>query len=808
MKRVFLLLVILLLCQSFFADILHRSFIDAAQSYEVGNYRQALNSLNRIEPEFRYTADFALLMGKCYLAIGDYRQAHNWLSEYAISYMGKDTIASPGLLEKIYEAAIYQEMSPIAVSLGRMPGNINSTGSDYSPVLINNGDTMIFGSNRRSTFGGENIFISNFVNQRWTEPVELAELCTDRNETVGSISTDETILFIAGQYDRTARYSNIYQSVFRHGQWSRPQVIEAVSSRFHDIQPFVYQDEAMFFVSNRHGNNRNFDIYVSEYKNGAWQTPVNIGNVINTGYDEQTPFLSPDGQTLYFASNGHPGYGGFDIFKAERKGTSWTQWSEPVNLGPIINSNKDDRYYYISPDGRYAYLSSNRIGGIGHEDIYYIDLLKLKQIEEMIAARLRDRLVDEIVDDITVNGIVVNEWNERVTTSIRWNYIVDGEMNDRVIESDENGEFQLYVPSVERLKYRVEDPDYALREEILLIPFNTAAFNIVIRLVTKENEMKICGLITDIDEQGLRAVATWSYTYDNELIEYQAVSNRIGFYEISLPRLTEIDYRVEKTNYMPVSGTMEIPEDLDPVNRNFTLLRLAEFEVFAIDNIHFEFAKADLLPESYRVLDPIANMMINNPSLHIELSGHTDNIGGRDVNVRLSRDRAQSVANYLIDKGIDRYRIEIEGYGFDRPVADNETPEGRALNRRVELTITGIEYIDEEDDDDYLVENLFIPAESSYLIRKIEPTEYQAIDDLPKSIVEHFKSIVINLMDDQKANLKIDLLFDKGDVHSLRINVIEGNLTQETIEKINNELIGWRIPYRESFVHSIVVGNI
>jgi outer membrane protein OmpA-like peptidoglycan-associated protein len=807
MKRVFILLMVLLLSSSIFADTnQHRSLIDAAQSYEVGNYEQALNTMNRIESVYHGTPEYALLMGKILLELGDYMNAYNWLTEYAVSYMGKEDIVSEELLQKIYEAGLYQEISPVAVSLGRLAGNINSIGSEYAPVLADEGRTIIFGSNRRSIFDRENIFISEFINQRWTDPIEIKELCTDRNETVGSISKDGTTLYISGQYDRRERTSNIYKSNLRYGYWEKPEMIASVSSRFHDIQPFVYNEQAMFFTSNRLGNNRNYDIFVSEKIGGMWQTPVSIGEVINTGYDEQTPFLSPDGQTLYFSSNGHPGYGGFDIFKAERKDDTWTNWTKPENLGPIINSNRDDRYFFISPDDRYAYMSSSRFDGIGQEDIYYIDLLKLREMEQMIADMMLKDIVEEY--DIEVNGIVVDEVNNPVSTEIKWTYIHEDTINNIEIISAEDGTFNLSVPYIERLKYHVEAPGYAVREEILVVPSHTAAFNVTIRLVSLENEMKISGIVTDTEEQGLRAMLTWSYTLLDEVIDYHVISNHDGHYSISLPLMSQINYRVEKNNYLPISGTMVVPEDESSLTRDFTMLRLAADEIFTIDNILFEFAKADLLPESYRVIDPIATMMKNNPSLRIELAGHTDIVGSREVNMRLSRDRAQSVADYLIGQDIDRYRIEIEGYGFDRPIADNDTPEGRALNRRVEMTILGIEYLDEEDDDPFIFDNMLIPRNTPYLVRPVQPTDYLAIEELPAATKEHLLALVIEAMGDEKANLKVDLLLDNGTIQSLKLTVLEGHLAEATISEINNRLLGWKLQVEGTFVHSLVVENM
>ncbi|MDZ4121891.1 MAG: OmpA family protein, partial [Candidatus Cloacimonadaceae bacterium] len=852
--------------------------------------------------------DYALLMGRVLLAMGDYKNAYSWLSKYATSYLGSDMIARPELMDKIFEASIIQGDAPLFIALGSIKGLLNSNDSEYAPVLAEGGRTMIIGSNRRSVYSGENIFISSLVDQAWTEPKEIKELCTDRNETVGSLSKDEKTMYISGLYDTRDTNSNLYKSTFVKGAWTKPEPLTVLNSKFNDIQPFVYDDKVMFFTSNRHGTNRNYDIYVSEYIRGAWQTPISIGKGINSPFDEQSPYLSPDGRTLYFASNGHAGFGGFDIFKSQRIGDSWIDWTVPENLGPLFNSHKDERHYVISPDGNSAYLSSNRYGGVGLEDIFQVDLGLLerarKQAAERLAAMVKKdlavedttqvindynvigfvvnqdnqplaidiiwtygldgvtymqivesaqdgsfgfimpyditflayevnvpgyyRITDQVdisgperelfvkivctADDgttdgryVNITGIVVDEYSNPVSTQVRWSFIYNEVMNDIIVETNDKGKFRFYVPPTDKIRYTINDERYAPREELIILP-QTNVYDITIRLVSAMNEMKISGMVVDTDGEPLTANIFWTYKRGMETIEYRVLSGPDGTYKVSLPVMPMVSYRLDKVNYMPIAGSMDLPKDTREHTMNFTMTKLVEREVFNIANILFEFNKAILLPESSNVLDPLAKMMVDNPSLTIELSGHTDIIGTREINMRLSGQRAQAVADYLVSKGIDKGRITSVGYGFDKPIADNKTPEGRAQNRRVEMTVIGIEYV--KDAYEGLSEAFKGKDGTTQVVRPATPSapaRATATGDLPAATEDHFKGIVISAMGNSRGNLRVNMFFDKGRVQSVKIDVLSGSVPETTIDQISDLLIGWKIPTDKRFIHTLNV---
>lgn len=682
MKRILIYLIFLLICSTMFASDLNRSLINANKFYEVGNFNQALLSMNRVDVEDQNNGDYALMMGKILLATHDYKNAYWWLSKYANVHYGQDVLAHPSLMKKVEEAAILQENYPIKVVINRVRGNINSNDSEFSPVLVNNGQTMIITSNKRSVFAKENIYVSHLLKNVWSEPIEAAELCTDKNETVGSVANDERTVYISGQYNKDDKIGSIYKSVFVNDQFTKPELISALSSDYHDLQPYIFNDEVMFLVSNRDGDHKNFDIFVSELKNGSWTKPINLGQTINTSADEQTPCLSPDGKTLYFSSTGYPSFGGYDVYQSQRIGDSWTEWTSPENMGPIVNSNKDDRYFFVQKDNDNAMLSSNRFDGLNLEDIYHIDL-------KIFRAKPAEVVVEK-AKEIVIYGVVIDEMNNPVSTNTKWTNVINDNQNEIVVQSDADGKFKFTTTRTEEIKYMIDDPNYRpVTETVALKEAETQ--EVIIRVQSVPRTIEVYGKVVDTDNNPISTEIVWTYSLDNAKYEKPVTSSTEGNYTVQLPIISETAYKIEKKGYMNVNGNTSLPSGQKRVKMDFILTKLVKNKAYKIENIQFEFGKATLLPESNKRLDEIVDVMNSNPSMKIEISGHTDNVGSHAFNLKLSQDRAQAVVDYLVSKNISVDRLTAQGYSFDKPIADNNTQEGRDLNRRVEMNVKEID---------------------------------------------------------------------------------------------------------------------
>jgi len=896
MKKLTIWLMILLTCQLAFAQIESRNFVSAQQHYSVGNYETAKHTLTLLDPIEMKAPEYALLRGKVHLALGEYQDAHAWLKSYADHSLAPDPLVQKELLDMIHKASLYQEISPIAVSLGRPKGKLNSSDSEYAPVFTPDGKYMYFSSLRRSEFNKENIFITMHSDMVWAQPEEVDELNTDFNESMGSLSKDGRTAYLFGYYSKSNTNGDIYSSALQNGRWSKPSMISSVSSPYYDLQPHVHNDEVMILTSNRHGDNANYDLYISFKRGGNWTEPVNLGDTINTEKDEQSAFISPCGRFLYFSSNGHPTFGGSDIFVAQRTDDTWMNWTQPQNMGPIINSVKDDRYFVLAPDGQYAYLSSNRGGGLGQEDIYYLDMALLKRIQDMVdqpekqfvdinqynvsgvvtdsrdrpipaevvwTYRLNDDVYMRIVptddmgtfqltlppnatdvsyqvdepgynkvdgdlelpednpnvhvqiicppDDgqarrsLVINGKVLDENNNPVSGQLRWSYIFREELNDVLVDADENGNFKLYLPSVERLKYSISEPGYAPRDEVVDIPEGINSYDSIIRLVSLGNEITISGKVTSAEGYPLAANLLWAYEKDDELVAYRVISDSQGHYQVTMPRMDSFAYRVAKTNYMQISGDLEPARGQRELTQDFQLNRLVADTVFELENVEFEFNSSNLTQESLEILQPVLETMRSNPSLEIELSGHTDNIGSREINLRLSRERAIAVADFLIDRGIDASRISSVGYGFDRPIASNDTGEGRQRNRRTELKILGIEYTDETED---WAQEFMDASRPSRMVRTIEPRRDQRSSQIgiPIALEDEFRAMILREVSNlREAQIKVDIFMDGGKIQSVNVNDLRGNLSDAQSASIAELMLGWQVQSKQRSIYSFSV---
>jgi outer membrane protein OmpA-like peptidoglycan-associated protein len=312
-----------------------------------------------------------------------------------------------------------------------------------------------------------------------------------------------------------------------------------------------------------------------------WSEPKNLGNIINTPYDDQTPFIHPDGTTLYFASNGHVGMGMNDLFMSKKNGDSWTV---PVNLGYPINTEKDEMGLFVSTDGTKAYYASSREGGIGKLDMYEFDLPSSLQPQKATYVKV------QVYDAITKNPLFAQY------------SVIDLDTQKEVVQGNTNGEGNFTT-------CLLADKNYAL-------------------IIQKEK-----------------------YLFHSENFSFQSTS-------IIKPYVLDVY--------------------LEPI---------ASGNSIVLNNIFYKINDFSLLENSFVELNKVVDLLQKNPALKIEISGHTDNTGEAVYNLTLSQKRAQSVVNYLIQKGISKDRLIAKGYGMTKPIFSNDTEEDRSKNRRTELKI-------------------------------------------------------------------------------------------------------------------------
>lgn len=489
-------------------------------------------------------------------------------------------------------------------------GNINSDGKEYVPILTPNMKKLYFtGRDRDDNIGGEDIYYSYYVNNKWIIARPLSgKINTESNEFINSISADGNILVLFGNYENSlGRGDNFYVEKTAKGWSDIKHYPPPINSQYWDADAFLTADgNAILFSSERPGGIGDFrrkgdyyhgmewgniDIYVCMKEGDGWsKDAINLGPIINTEYTERSPFLHPDGKTLYFSSDGHPGLGKSDVFRTVRlSDTSWTLWSEPVNLGKEINTAEEDWGYKISTDGKYAYFSTVNDRGFGDEDIYYINLPKMARPH---------------LDVFSISGRVIDESGNPVDATLRW-----------------------------------EDVD--LLREVGVAKTDPATGEYFIALPVGKY-----------------------YAYYADVKGYYST---IHYMDLT-----------DSNAYKEITANIDLTSVESLMNTGRSII---------INNIFFDFDRYELKEKSYEALNLLYKFMKDNSEILVEINAHTDDIGSDSYNLNLSEKRAQSVVNYLIQKGISMERLFPHGFGEANPIATNETEEGRALNRRVEFRL-------------------------------------------------------------------------------------------------------------------------
>lgn len=273
--------------------------------------------------------------------------------------------------------------NPVPFNPQNMGAAVNSTNDEYLPALTADGQTLVFtrrfprtGRTTANSPMEEDFYVSVKKNGVWTKAVRMSEpVNTYDNEGAQCISQDGRMMIFTGcnRKDGAGR-CDLYICHREGDQWSKPENLGMpINTSAWEAQPtFSVDGKTLYFVSNRKGGLGGMDIWTSELVDGEWSEPKNLGAPVNTPGDEKTPFIHFDDHSLYFASDGHVGMGGLDLFMSKLQDDG--SWSEPVNVGYPINTEGDESNMIVSADGRTAIYSSDQLGGYGKEDLYMFEL--------------------------------------------------------------------------------------------------------------------------------------------------------------------------------------------------------------------------------------------------------------------------------------------------------------------------------------------------------------------------------------------------------------------------------------------------
>ncbi len=443
-----------------------------AIQFDLGDFKGAIASYNKvlsIEPESYSTYYF---LGKTQRMLFQFDEAKVSLNKYLNATIrrskmyeddAKSLVANMDALKALFS-------NPVEFKPQNLGSKINSDDGEYWPGMTLDGKYFYYTRSPMTREGNEDFYRSEIKDSIWGPGIKLpAPLNSAANEGTISISADGKTIFFSSTTRMNSQgvpmgigRQDIYLALYNNGNWSAPiNLGQPVNSTDWDAQPSISPDGlTLYFTSGRPGGYGGLDIWKSVFKDGRFQTPVNLGPEINTNRDEQAPFIHYDNKTLYFSSNGHLGAGGLDVFVATLGDDG--KFSKPTNIGVPINTEQDELGLIVDRFGKFGYLSSERPGGYGKLDIYKFELppsLKPEPVSyvqgTVFDAVTKDKLVAKIeLTDLSTGKIIAN------------------------IESQKDGSFFIvlksnrnYMLTIDQVNYLFYSANFSLKEHPSLEPY-------------------------------------------------------------------------------------------------------------------------------------------------------------------------------------------------------------------------------------------------------------------------------------------------------------------------------------------------
>lgn len=608
-------LLFILLFNNIYSQINEDKFILANDLIEDGNFHKALSVYLELLGEYPNNANLNFKIGYCYLNTATEKIKSIPYLEYAskniirdydvldaneerapietLFYLGKayhvnyriddaemtfinlKTMLDSG--DEDFEKVINHELKacqvarvlikhPIEMDVTNLGNKINSKYTEHSPVISGDESILIYTSKREENTGGkimddgqyfEDIYISSFDGNKYTQAQKISKnINTSGHEASIGLSFDGSKLFI---YKDDNKNGDIYVSERKGSEWLAPERMpEPINSKYRETHASMsFDQKEIFFTSDRKGGFGGLDIYrVRRLPNGKWSKAQNMGPTINTEYDEEGPYLHPDGTSLFFSSNGHNTMGGFDIFISYIDDND--KWSAPKNIGYPINTPDDDVYYMPSVDGRRAYYASYAHNSIGDYDLFKIDLSETHVRNQTVIAGfavspnnifLEDAIITITDYDDEVVGIYTPDPDSKKFLFI----LPRGRTFNAIFESSNIDEFE----------YTITVPNYAYDQTKQVVIFSE-----IIGEVERDPEMDVESLVektTDSNEE----VINDTLHLDAKTIEAKSIaSNQNSTSETSSSELLVASELYKNDKY--IEATIEDSVKILGDNKNST----------------------------------------------------------------------------------------------------------------------------------------------------------------------------------------------------------------------------------------------
>lgn len=534
-------------------------FIEAhlrlAFSYELLRETNAqqyhLEQIIRIEPNSAKYKNIYYSLGKVYFKQGKYAQSGQMLSKLESLGIDNERIkADVQELNRNIKFAVENIKNPLDIHPHALPPILNSFPLQYFPVLTADENTIIYTARDGISFhDDENIVVSKKdANGNWSKPISISpNINSQFNEGTCTISADgRTLIFTNCEGRKSVGGCDLYISYKTGDEWSAPLNLgRNINSRSWDSQPALSADgRKLFFVSDRGGGHGKRDIWMSQKDHeGIWQRASNLGPIINTKEDEVSPFIHVNGVSLFFASQGFPGFGGYDLFKSEKLDSAWSQ---PVNLGFPINTHEDQVSLFVSTNGKNGYYSFERKGQneknqsvlygfefpqdgiLEQRSIYLTGNIYDAETKEPLEATIElyklgtDSPIAVFTSDPVTGEYysILNEHNKIVLYIDREGYLFESQLFDIVVDSTNSIKKDIWLRPIKKgNSVRLNNLFFEFNRAILTNESKTE-LNKIVKFLIKNPETKIT-ISGHTDDQGTekynlilseeRAKAVYSY---------------------------------------------------------------------------------------------------------------------------------------------------------------------------------------------------------------------------------------------------------------------------------------------------------
>ncbi|MFT3739102.1 MAG: OmpA family protein [Breznakibacter sp.] len=732
---------------------------------------KALEYLKKCPPNV--TKDYYYQLGLAYMHTLDYPSASDAFDKH-LSTLGKCKAKTfrqqydQLLANCVFGATAVADSLPYFVI--RLGGDVNSQYHDYSPILVPSADTALYFTSRRPIdeprkFKSYDKYPERILkaekqnDSTFTDPAEPWVFQTSRHTSVsGYYDKDKKIFYYLGKH----QFGNISSARLVNGSYKKASPLRGKVNKMASKETSFTQDTLgnAYFISDKPGGYGGKDIYeCKQTGKNRYKKVKNIGNQINTPFDEEGVQVTPDGKYLFFSSKGHAGMGGFDVYVCEKLENG--RWSQPVNLGYPINSPADELFYRPSADLLQAYVSTTRKDAVGGLDIYLmkkdtripfeltgtvthdqtgnplrgtvtafetetqkvlasaptdslagryrlnfedkgsyqilVDVVGYKSAQALVPApeKRHDRLtmdfaLEKLKYPITLSGIITNQQTlGPVAARIGFKGADSDSILHLAFSDASTGHYSITFADKANFVMEMEADGYMPGKEVLLLKNNPSDKAVLdVALTPLANTYTLKGKVLDVEtKQPIRAMVNiFSANADTNLVAVKTDSIN-GNYQLILGGEGPYAAVISAEGYFFANQTIAFAKDSLTLSKDFELQKMKQGVKIVIENILFDTGKSTLLPQSFKELDKLAALLLENPTVRIEVSGHTDNVGSAAGNKKLSKARALSVKNYLFGKGVPEKNLEYEGYGSEQPVADNKTAKGKAQNRRVEIKV-------------------------------------------------------------------------------------------------------------------------